>query len=526
MLTKRSASEYANSDYLCQLPDYPSSPGFLNILIHLLLVGRGVVLVNLVLIVVDTLRADHLGCYGYARPTSPYIDRLAADGGRFSRAYAQNNTTHPSFTTILSGRDPLVHGIVGHFGRAELSPDIPLLAEVLSQAGYRTVAIDNLGRWFQRGFADYRSFTFDHATSEAQRLGQTVTDTAISALHDLAYTTPNQPFFLFAHYWDPHAPYLVPPEHGDLYAPDPAEVAATSDLSPAFQFAPLSNFLRHWMGDAPSLAHVRARYDSMVSYADAQIGRLLDELDALNLRTETLVVLTADHGESLGEHGIYFDHHGLYNPTLHVPLIMRHPQRIVAGTVVDAFARHTDIVPTVLDALSISTPASEGRSLLPLLDDRAAHVCDEVLSYESSWQSKRSIRTDRWRLILSRLPDTYGNPMVELYDCQLDSGETFNVAETFPDVATMLAARLRHTTANLLERAGRASDPQDVEGITLRPIVLSATQNDTASTPDLESGVVDLLVEQGKIRPGGASGELTAEERALVEERLTNLGYM
>ena len=169
---------------------------------------------HVLLIAVDTLRADHLGCYGYTRPTSPHLDRLAAGGALFLDCVSPHIPTHPAFTTLHTGRDVFGHGVVAHAGATE--PDeVPTLAELLSARGVFTAAVDNLGRWFTRGFELSRSYEWEKPPRGAWRKAEAVNAQALPALN--ACAASDRPFLLFVHYWDPHTPYLPPPPFDRIF---------------------------------------------------------------------------------------------------------------------------------------------------------------------------------------------------------------------------------------------------------------------------------------------------------------------
>lgn len=209
------------------------------------------------------------------------------------------------------------------------------------------------------------------------------------------------------------------------------------------------------MGGVTDSAFVDALYAGALNCLDDQLAALLGELEQLGLAERTLVVLMADHGESLTEHGIYYDHHGLYNCCLHVPLILRWPGRVAAGAEREDLAQHLDLAPTLLRAAGIEVPAGmEGRDLLSSHEAPA-----QLLSAENTWQSKWSLRTPGHKLILSRRPDHYGNPPRELYNLQIDPGETRNLAEEQPQLCAELEQDLEGQLRQRLEKLGRSRTP-------------------------------------------------------------------
>lgn len=423
--------------------------------------------INILVLAIDSLRADHLGCYGETRPLTPAIDRLAAQGTRWEQFYAPAIPTHPSFTTFYTGQHPLTHNIVCHGGQAQLEADTVTLPELLLREGYTTCAIDNLGwgkyPWFNRGYEQY----LDPSRRQTMPLMVSAEDLTQRSLQFLR-AAGQEPFFHFVHYWDVHTPYLPPePYRRRFYQGADQADPANHSLDGLWQH-PLGETWREtwfkWVGGVTDSAFVDALYAGALNYLDGQLERLLGELQALGLEERTLVVLMADHGESLTEHGIYYDHHGLYDCCLHVPLILRWPGKVPAGQVQQGLAQHFDLAPTLLAAAGIAVPAAmEGRNLLG--SDRQPPA--ELVSAENTWQSKWSLRTPEYKLILARRPDHYGNPPRELYDLLADPGETRNLAEERPELCADLAGELEGLIRRRLEVLGRSQDPLLEQDITL-----------------------------------------------------------
>jgi arylsulfatase A-like enzyme len=422
---------------------------------------------NILVLALDSLRADHLGCYGEPRPLTPALDRLAAQGTVWEQCFAPAIPTHPSFTTFYTGLHPLTHNIVCHGGQAQLDNSIPTLPELLLQAGYTTCAIDNLGwgkyPWFNRGYEYY----LDPSRRQTMPLMVSAEDLNQRAISFLR-AAGQEPFFLMVHYWDVHTPYLPPePYRRRFYQGGDQADPANHSLDPLWQH-PLGKTWQEtwfkWVGGVTDSAFVDALYAGALNYLDEQLAALLGELAALGLEERTLVLLLADHGESLTEHGIYYDHHGLYDCCLRVPLILRWPDHIAAGGRRTDLAQHFDLAPTLLRAAGLDVPAGmEGRNLLAA-DGEAPF---QVLSAENTWQSRWSLRTPDHKFILARRPDHYGNPPRELYDLRRDPGETHNLAEEQPDLCRELEQELESQIRRRLEALGRAQDPLLEQDITL-----------------------------------------------------------
>jgi arylsulfatase len=429
---------------------------------------------NVVLIAVDTLRADHLGCYGYPRATSPRIDALAAEGALGERLFCPGIPTHPSFTTLYTSQHPIRHGIVSHGGKAQLPRETPTLPEVMLQAGYTTCAVDNLWRarsWFGRGY----EFYVDPSVRRGLLLSVSCEEMNARAVPWLR-THGQEPFFLFMHYWDPHYPLDPPARYQDLfYDGDPFDKSNHS--LDAWWSHPMGmmardTWLRRPQGRVTDANYVVAMYDQEIRYLDDGVAQVLGTLDELGLAEDTLVVLLADHGTSLTENGIFFEHHGLYDCTIHVPLIFRWPGRIPRGRRVPAMLQMSDVAPTILEAIGVPVPEEmEGTSAWKLMtgeQEDGGHP--RVISAECTWQAKWSLRTDRHKLIVARDPGVRGGPERELYDLVGDPGETTNIYESDRHVARELEDELEGWIARRLEELGRSVDPVREQGISLRHI--------------------------------------------------------
>jgi arylsulfatase A-like enzyme len=427
---------------------------------------------NILLVAADTLRADHLGCYGYGHATSPRIDALAAEGVRAERLFCPAIPTQPSFTTLYTGQHPIAHNVVSHGGRAELDRATPVLAELLLQAGYTTCAVDNLWRarpWFGRGYEYY----IDPSVRRGLLLNVTCEEINSRALPWLS-AHREEPFFLFLHYWDPHYPLTPPPRYrGMFYEGDPF-ARDNHSLEPWWEH-PLGavardTWLRRPEGPITDARYVVALYDQEIRHLDDGIADLLSTVDRLGLAERTLVIFMADHGTSLTEQGIFFEHHGLYDCTIHVPLIARWPGILPAGRRVPNVLQISDLAPTLLEAAGLPVPEEmEGRSAWRLLTgEESAGGHSRVVSLECTWQAKWSLRTPEHKLILSRDGGLRGGPPRELYDLRADPGEERDLAQREPALAGRLEAELEGWIAERLRRLGRTVDPLQEQGISLR----------------------------------------------------------
>jgi arylsulfatase A-like enzyme len=289
---------------------------------------------NLLLISLDTLRADHLGCYGWRRPTSPRIDaRLANQGATFTRAYAAYPQTAGSHMTLFTSLEPCVHNVLGPTGGV-LRPDAYTLAELLRAQGYATAAFTEDG-WITAASGFARGFdTYVEETDAG--LARGLAARTFARGQDWIRTHGDVSWFVFLHTYQTHAPYTPP-----------------------------AGYLERVAGEDPSDA---ARYDGEIRYTDDVLDELLISLDRLGVADDTVVVLISDHGEQFGEHGLTGHANSLYDELLHVPLIVRAPGLVPPGLRVTAPVGLIDVVPTLLELLELPPPRwTQGRSVVPLL---------------------------------------------------------------------------------------------------------------------------------------------------------------
>jgi len=361
---------------------------------------------NVVFITIDTLRPDHLGCYGDKQIRTPNIDALAADSSRFERAYTAVPVTLPSHTVIFTGTYPLLSG-VHDFAANKLNPTQATLASVLKDNGYATAAVIGSAVLDSRfglnhGFDFYYDrFDFNRLQEsnldEMERPGNVVADVTL----DWLSKNYQKKFFLWMHLYDPHYPYRPPAPYSEEYKDRP--------------------------------------YDGEIAFADAQVGRLIEFLKNKGLYQNTLIILSGDHGESLGEHGEKTHGFFIYNATLHVPLIIHLPVGVHAGTVPN-LVNLADLMPTVLDALNIQIPAQvQGQSLLPLMSpkkDTARSLYAETFlpRLHFNWSELRGVETETYHFIDA--------PKPELYDLRKDPGETHNLFADKKAVAEEMRVRL------------------------------------------------------------------------------------
>jgi len=367
---------------------------------------------NVVLVTLDTTRADHLACYGYAGISTPSLDAIAGRGVLFEQAATATPLTLPAHTTIMTGMLPTYHGVRVN-GNTALGEEQTTLAEVLAGRGYETGAFIAAfvldGRWgLKQGFAHYDD-QFDlkkykHLDlGEVQRPGNEVMDAALTWLE----SAKGKPFFAWIHLYDPHVPY-APPEP----------------------------FASEYGRRGPSGA-----YDGEIAFMDAQIGRLTEWLSRNGLDRSTVLVLVGDHGEALGSHGEGTHGYFIYDYAMHVPLLVETPFAALRSRRVPAQVSTADVFPTILGLVGLPAPVKvQGRSLVGLMFDPARR--DDVPAYgeamasniQFGWSALHALRTPRWKYIETTKP--------ELYDLTKDPDEHDNVLAGSADVGRKMKAEL------------------------------------------------------------------------------------
>ena len=413
---------------------------------------------NLLIFGVDSLRADHLSCYGYHRLTSPHTDQLAAQGVLFENAYSAYIPTTPGYSSMLTGMDVMSTEMVALSPHGPIDHKIQLLGQVLNRHGYVSACVGFDGG-FYRGFDRYENYHAWMAWEDRPgRKAENLNEKAIPLLESMA--SSGQPFCLFLRHMDPHSPYLPPPPFDTLFYSGDYTDPSKHSMEPVFAFEPFAEFFKSWMPPGVTDAdYIVALYDGALAYMDACIKRILTRLEELGVADNTIVVYTSDHGETLTEHDIYFDHHGLYEPTLHIPLIIRWPGHLPAGLRVKGFTLQQDLMPTLLELIGLYEELHDlkmdGQSTLPMiLGERPTNYAEFYIT-ECTWMRKRGWRTAEWKLIEALEPDFHNKPPVELYNLVEDPGETVNLAEKEPELVQFLKARMVDWVNRRVQETGK-----------------------------------------------------------------------
>ena len=384
---------------------------------------------NVLLVTLDTLRADRLGSYGYAAAETPNLDRLAGRGLRFERAATVTPLTLPAHASLMTGTHPGFHGVRDN-GGFYLEEEAETLAELLRARGFRTggfvgaFVLDSrwgIGQGFDRFFDDFDLTEFEDAPGmdAIQRPGSEVVDRALEWLSE----APGEPFFAWVHLYDPHTPYQAP-------EPFRSRFPATRE----------------------------GAYDAEIAFTDAQVGRLIEALEEQGRLEETLVAVLGDHGEMLGEHDEVTHGFFVYEAAVRIPLIIAGPGIPAAG--IDRQVRILDVMPTLLARLGLPAPAtSQGVDLLPLAEGEGLRL--PALSeswfprYHYGWSELVALADGRYKYIRA--------PRPELYDLAADPGELDNLAAREPERAASMAAALERLLEEVSTEQAHSPRPVDDE---------------------------------------------------------------
>jgi arylsulfatase A-like enzyme len=401
---------------------------------------------NVVLLVLDQLRADRLHCYGNPRATSPNLDRLAEQGVRFSHFYSVAPWTAPSYATLMTSLYPSRHGVTLFWrpGKPLIDQNTPVLAEIFKAHGYHTTAFVNngvagwevTGRSFDEYFQTQGGSGAVNITQRRLILPDSTAPGTIQRVLPWLDQNYTKPFFLFVLFFEPHSPYDPPPEH-DLFKSD-----AYPDQSDTGYDIKTGHLKRLAMlRDPKAVERLYQLYDGKIHFVDYYVGQLLDHLQKLGLTKNTLVVITSDHGELLYSHPrdyLTFDHRSLYDTAMHIPLVAAGPG-VARGRVVAALASNLDTAPTILDLAGLPPLTdAQGRSLVPLIQGRRETLNPYVFGEEDTAIPQRSVRTERYKLIWN-----LWTGQKQLFDVFRDPQEQRDALPANPQVAKELETRLK-----------------------------------------------------------------------------------
>ena len=420
---------------------------------------------NIVFIVVDTLRGDRVGCYGYWRPNiSPNMDRIAAEGLLFKDAYASGIATGPGFTCLHTGLNCVHHGFYltpwNKPNTINFDDTIPVAADFFRDAGYVTAAVDNLMNFMGpmkhmvRGYNYYMNSSRQSGPQHHFVIADEVNAMALPWIRAHA-RNGHRPFFLFIHYWDTHAPYNHPEpfrnyyhhEKNSLEGLPTVHAKAGYDYVPGWGPAHLIDEGDKYFDYYGPGAKGHDLYDEEVRYVDHAIGQVYETLAEMGILDETCIVITSDHGEALGEHD-YWDHKYLDQATTHIPLIIRYPKSLPQGVALSGFTQQVDILPTMLDLAGIEGTAArfDGQSLFARIRGEATARSYAFVEGGGNVTFGRALLEDGWKLI------TYTDGSApQLYNLQDDPREIVNLAEAEPTKLKSMLDRLDRLVAQMLD---------------------------------------------------------------------------
>lgn len=423
---------------------------------------------NIMIIGVDALRADHVGIMGYHRPTTPTIDSLARQSAYFTRAFSNSNYTRGTLPAIFTMSFPSVHGIVEHVD--VLSDKFFTLAELLKDAGYATLAYIPNPNMKKRYNVNQGFDVYDDQILYQRYLGISKTEryeTASKINRKVIKWVENNPgkkFFLFMHYTDVHAPYLPPPSYKTMFYKEQPQLRPEQRISKA-AYDKMNSYMR-LSNDNDDLNYYLAQYDAEIRYTDDQLQKLLTKLRELGVLDNTIIFLTADHGEAFFEHGEW-EHGGtLHDEMTHVPLIAHFPGGKFRGKKIEVPVLTFDISATILDELKITPPTPiQARSFLPLLTGESSRVW-EFAYIENIDKKMRALRNEEWKFIQDDAALTE-----ELYHLREDPQEKNNLVSERKDQVALFREKLNTIKKynDLLSR-GRKVQKRDLDEETLEQL--------------------------------------------------------
>ncbi len=442
---------------------------------------------RIVYIDVDSLRPDHMGCYGYMRNTTPNIDSIAKKGARFERAYCEASPCVPSRASFASGRFAINHGALTHFGpggefwhpgEEKHNRRYAFFTRHLREAGYKTVTVSSFGDrheafWFFAGWNEIYTHTLKTGNEDANEVNEAV-------LPWIMEHGAEDNYLLHVQYWDPHGFYTCPDEYADQFKDKPAPAFPDNDTiqKQRDEYHPRSAGMFHWaispnipkkmpleIQDRSDVDKLYNGYDGGISFMDYHVGQILEAYRKLGIEDEVAFIISADHGESFGEQNLYMEH-GMASETVnHIPLIVRWPGLTKPGQVFDEFVYNVDVVATLTDLVGLSIPGGwDGmsfRSVFKENEQNADWGRDYLVLEHGLYAAQRAVVDDKWFFIRTYHPGMYVFPSVVLYDTETDPHHTTNVAESHPDVVALMDHRIAEFVQQSRDKHGHIPDPME-----------------------------------------------------------------
>ncbi len=394
---------------------------------------------NVVIITADTLRGDMLEVNGNSRVMTPRLNELAEEGANFSRAYTSITTTLPAHASLFSSLYARDHRVWDNWHR--IPSRVTTMFEILQDEGWRTAAHINMP-WLTHEISNIPQgvelIRGGDRFRKAERTNQWVLDWLADQPEE------DDPFFLWIHYIDNHTPYHAPDEYDDLYFEGGPGAEGPTPLKPLWRLFPAdhqdSEPFHDWLDPIQSAEYVVGAYEGSVTWIDHHVGEIMDQLCELGLWENTIFVFTSDHGESLGEHELWFVHAGLFEPTVRIPLIIRVPGGD-GGLQHEDVVSIVDVMPTVLSYLELPSPeGTRGQDLRPLIEGRDDASTHGAAVFEHIGRQLEGVVTDRYKYIRHRDSNRIyrGYPMregtIEIYDLVDDPAELNNLAPEHPEL--------------------------------------------------------------------------------------------
>ncbi len=434
---------------------------------------------------IDTLRPDHLGCYGYHRNTSPNIDRIASEGVRFENCYVSDSPCLPSRAAFYSGKCGIRNGAINHGGAAA---DYPVEAGtrgfrtlqdnyiVRMREKFYTASVSPFGErhssfWFYNGFREM----FNTGKGGGERAEEVVPH----ALDWLSRKGEEDNWYLHVNVWDPHTPYQVPESEGEPFKDSPPPSWMTEEIrrktwdnyGPGSAQEPGGGYGMHSNAKFPRMVEqidsMRSYrkwidgYDTGILYADKMVGMIFAKLEELGVYGDTMIMISSDHGENQGELSVYGDHQTADHVTNRVPMIVRHPKGLGGrGRVDDGLYYQFDVCATFLEICGIAVPESwDAKSFYKDFAAEKSGGRDYLVVSNCAWSCQRSVRWGDWIMVKSYHTGLKNYPEKMLFNLKDDPHETLDLAEKLPDKVDFALARLEEWTSSEMKRSFRDVDP-------------------------------------------------------------------
>jgi len=427
---------------------------------------------NIIFIILDALRPNNLGCYGYKRKTSPNIDNLSKQGVLFENAFSSHNSTNRCALDFLASRHLLINKKGFSYDKSELNSFFNsggiFLQEILKKNGYKTFYLDYLYGWRKIGFDYYfkdspkisfikkipflsrilKDLFYKFGSKKMlnkikfKRAGERITNEAIQIIKK------EKKFFLVLHHGDTHMPYNYPSQFSKFFAENKSEKFFNKLSKNDEQFI---KFCEDNFNKDSEINDIIAHYDNSILYDDFLTGKIIKTLKQENLFDNTIIVFFSDHGESISEHNICVDHHGLYDTSMHVPLILSFKD-LPKNKKIKPLVALQDIVPTILSLAKIKSDSLffDGKDLLPLISGKEKSIRESIFMEEDLYLKKRAIRTEKYKYMespsleeafCSRCNNSHKG-VLELYDLEKDPGEKENIAKKNPTLLMEMKLKL------------------------------------------------------------------------------------